>query len=494
MEKIKEYTLKRHLISFLLFVIGSMLCLNVYTLLFSRSYNERYRLASQNISQLSSYALLMEDAMKDLRRYTQYSTEDEEDYLQIRSYMEAGSDALDELFNHTNDVDMLRSLHNMMEIHNRLTEEIENIHHGMTGVRSDAMTFVQVNENYREAEAIYEVLHEEYTVTNQICLSYLDSISMELRVKNPLFLGGYLLVFAVIASFLWREIKEIYRSVWLPVQGLVHGADQVQQGVFKQVQIAEQKVKIDRDISLLMHTFNRMTEQLKHQIEVLEENMRIQKKLDESRFRELQMQINPHFMFNTLTMISETAYFENAPKTVFLLNKTAKMFRFSLDFSGTSISLFQELEELENYIFIQEQQCEDRISFLFDLDESFHDILIPSLTLQPLIENSVTHGIGKYTEGGWVKLITRYCAEEGAGYIVVEDNGEGMEEERLRQVREDMEHYQGESVKIGLGNVYSRLKMLYGSRVSMEINSTKGEGTQVSVRIECQRGEKTCID
>ena len=206
--------------------------------------------------------------------------------------------------------------------------------------------------------------------------------------------------------------------------------------------------------------------------------------LKTSELKALQMQINPHFMFNTLNMIAETAYFENAEKTEFLLNKTAKMFRFSLDFSGKSISLFKEIEELENYIFIQEEQYEDRIEFLFDLDESFHNILVPSLTLQPLIENSVVHGIGKYTEGGRVKLTTSYHEEEGAGYIMVEDNGVGIEEEKLQQIRQEMINYKGDSMKIGLGNVYSRLKILYGEKVSMDIESEERKGCKITIRIE----------
>ena len=156
----------------------------------------------------------------------------------------------------------------------------------------------------------------------------------------------------------------------------------------------------------------------------------------------------------------------------------------TLEYYTTKPVTHKEIEELENYIFIQEEQYEDRIEFLFDLDESFHNILVPSLTLQPLIENSVVHGIGKYTEGGRVKLTTSYHEEEGAGYIMVEDNGVGIEEEKLQQIRQEMINYKGDSMKIGLGNVYSRLKILYGEKVSMDIESEERKGCKITIRIE----------
>lgn len=158
------------------------------------------------------------------------------------------------------------------------------------------------------------------------------------------FLGCYLIVFLGVCVYLWREISEIYNSVLLPVQELVHGARRIGEGEFEEIHPGHGKVEMDKDISLLVHIFNQMTDKLKQQIAVLQENIRIQKELEASKYRELQMQINPHFMFNTLNMIAETAYFENAEKTEFLLNKTAKMFRFGLDFSGKSISLFKEIE------------------------------------------------------------------------------------------------------------------------------------------------------
>ena len=451
----KEYTLKRHLAEFLVFVIGSMICLNVFTLIFSSNSNEKYRQASYNIRSLEEFAITQEQAMKYLRRYVLYDAL-EEDYLQLKIYLKQGEDSLDYLFDNTNDKDTLRRLYNLMKVHTFLEEKAENVKNMVAEKNSEEEWQRQIDTAYAEAVSVYDVLLEEYDTVNRQYLTYVDKISENLRVRRMWFLGCYLIVFLGVCVYLWREISEIYNSVLLPVQELVHGARRIGEGEFEEIHPGHGKVEMDKDISLLVHIFNQMTDKLKQQIAVLQENIRIQKELEASKYRELQMQINPHFMFNTLNMIAETAYFENAEKTEFLLNKTAKMFRFSLDFSGKSISLFKEIE----------------------------NILVPSLTLQPLIENSVVHGIGKYTEGGRVKLTTSYHEEEGAGYIMVEDNGVGIEEEKLQQIRQEMINYKGDSMKIGLGNVYSRLKILYGEKVSMDIESEERKGCKITIRIE----------
>ena len=112
----KEYTLKRHLAEFLVFVIGSMICLNVFTLIFSSNSNEKYRQASYNIRSLEEFAITQEQAMKYLRRYVLYDAL-EEDYLQLKTYLKQGEDSLDYLFDNTNDKDTLRRLYNLMKVH-----------------------------------------------------------------------------------------------------------------------------------------------------------------------------------------------------------------------------------------------------------------------------------------------------------------------------------------------------------------------------------------
>ena len=317
----KEYTLKRHLAEFLVFVIGSMICLNVFTLIFSSNSNEKYRQASYNIRSLEEFAITQEQAMKYLRRYVLYDAL-EEDYLQLKTYLKQGEDSLDYLFDNTNDKDTLRRLYNLMKVHTFLEEKAENVKNMVAEKNSEEEWQRQIDTAYAEAVSVYDVLLEEYDTVNRQYLTYVDKISENLRVRRMWFLGCYLIVFLGVCVYLWREISEIYNSVLLPVQELVHGARRIGEGEFEEIHPGHGKVEMDKDISLLVHIFNQMTDKLKQQIAVLQENIRIQKELEASKYRELQMQINPHFMFNTLNMIAETAYFENW-KIIFSFRKNS---------------------------------------------------------------------------------------------------------------------------------------------------------------------------
>ena len=149
----KEYTLKRHLAEFLAFVIGSMICLNVFTLIFSSNSNEKYRQASYNIRSLEEFAITQEQAMKYLRRYVLYDAL-EEDYLQLKTYLKQGEDSLDYLFDNTNDKDTLRRLYNLMKVHTFLEEKAENVKNMVAEKNSEEEWQRQIDTAYAETVSV----------------------------------------------------------------------------------------------------------------------------------------------------------------------------------------------------------------------------------------------------------------------------------------------------------------------------------------------------
>ena len=193
-------------------------------------------------------------------------------------------------------------------------------------------------------------------------------------------------------------------------------------------------------------------------------------------------------------MIAKTAYLEEADKTVFLLKKTSQLLRYSLDYMGKSVTLGQELESLGNYVYLQEQRFGKRISFEFDLDESFHQIKIPCLILQPLVENSMIHGVGTSVEGGLVLIQTRYVQEKGRGLIRIADNGRGMNKTILESVRERLTSDREQREKLGLANVYKRIQLFFGENAIMEIKSREYEGTSVDIMIPVKEGDENHVE
>ena len=138
---------------------------------------------------------------------------------------------------------------------------------------------------------------------------------------------------------------------------------------------------------------------------------------------------------------------------------------------------------LGNYVYLQEQRFGERIAFEFKLDERFHQMQIPCLILQPLVENAISHGVGAYLQSGKINIQTYYNEKEKTGEIAIEDNGYGMTEQQLEQLREDLESPARQREKIGLANVYMRLKLFYGGKAKFEIESIPKVKTAIRIRI-----------
>lgn len=132
---------------------------------------------------------------------------------------------------------------------------------------------------------------------------------------------------------------------------------------------------------------------------------------------------------------------------------------------------------------MQEQRFGKRIRFLFELDERFHQTRVPCLILQPLVENSIIHGVGSYVKDGQILIRTQYLEEQKKGQIVISDNGEGIPEEELQELREKLSSEWEKQERVGLANVYQRLAIFFERKADFEIESRAGEGTQVLIRI-----------
>lgn len=164
------------------------------------------------------------------------------------------------------------------------------------------------------------------------------------------------------------------------------------------------------------------------------------------------------------------------------LDKAEKLL-ISLKQQSKAPHIGRELAELEHYLYIQRQRFGKRIQFIQEVPQALPELLLPSLTLQPLVENAVTHGVGMKREGAKVWIFVADFPQKGICRMVVADNGQGMAPERLAKVEQEMEAYNGESRKIGLGNVYLRLKLLWGERISVKITGEEGKGTEIAIQI-----------
>jgi two-component system sensor histidine kinase YesM len=232
------------------------------------------------------------------------------------------------------------------------------------------------------------------------------------------------------------------------------------------------------EVTTLTYNFNKMIEQIEGLINDVKEE---QKNLRETELKLLQAQINPHFLYNTLDNIIwliEANKKENAMKMVSLLSE---FFRTSLNKGKDIITIEQEEAHVRSYLRIQQYRYQDILEYIISIDSAIKHENILKLTLQPLIENAIYHGIKNKRGKGMINVSGKRDGD--LVVLVIEDNGRGIEEERLIYLRNLLVHSPKMSEIDGFGilNVNERIKLKYGRKYGIHIESRYGEGTKVTV-------------
>jgi len=202
----------------------------------------------------------------------------------------------------------------------------------------------------------------------------------------------------------------------------------------------------------------------------LEEQARL---LVEARLAALTSQINPHFLFNTLNSVSSLIR-SNPDQARAMVVKLSKVLRRLLRMHDNFTTLAEELSFIEDYLSIEVVRFGDKLRFVRDVADDTLAMLVPSMLLQPLVENSIKHGLSGKVEGGTIRIHTHRT--ESRLFLVVEDDGVGISETKLASL---LDHGMG----IGVGNVNERLKVLFGDNYRMWIESQTGRGTRVQIEV-----------
>jgi two-component system LytT family sensor kinase len=201
----------------------------------------------------------------------------------------------------------------------------------------------------------------------------------------------------------------------------------------------------------------------------LEQNQQL---LLKARMDALSSQINPHFLFNTLNTVSSLVRYDPDMARIVVI-KLSNILRRLLRKHETFVPLRDELDFIDDYLDIEVARFgRDKLQFFKEVDESTLDTFVPSMLLQPIIENAIRHGLAPKLEGGEIRLRTR--AVDGRLTIDIDDNGMGISSDRLARIYNN---------GIGISNVRERLRLLYGDQFRMDIHSREGDGTQIRIEI-----------
>ncbi len=207
-----------------------------------------------------------------------------------------------------------------------------------------------------------------------------------------------------------------------------------------------------------------------------------QKQLRKAEFELLQAQINPHFLYNTLDAIVWSAEAGNQKQVVSMVGSLSDFFRTSLNRGKEIVSIKEDLQHVRSYLEIQQIRYQDIMSYEITVDEAIYDYSIPKITIQPVVENALYHGIKNKRGGGRITVTGANLVDHVV--ICVEDDGKGMTKERLQEVTESLNAEKIEkSAVYGLYNVNQRIKLNFGDEYGLDISSTYEQGTRVIIRL-----------
>ncbi|MFC3746559.1 sensor histidine kinase [Paenibacillus sp. GCM10012306] len=204
-----------------------------------------------------------------------------------------------------------------------------------------------------------------------------------------------------------------------------------------------------------------------------------------AQLKALQAQINPHFLQNTLQLIGSMAYSKKPSDIYSVIQSLSDMFRYTIRDPGELTTLGKEIKHLNNYMHIQQQRYADKLNYEVEIPPMWQDILVPKLTLHPLVENAFMHGFDR-KKGAW-NLSLRLHPYKNGLLLQVEDNGMGIPPARLEEVRarlaEPLDPYWTSGNSIGLYNVSARIKLYFGENYGLMIDNHPAGGARVSMYI-----------
>lgn len=265
----------------------------------------------------------------------------------------------------------------------------------------------------------------------------------------------------------------------------------------------------ENEIGYMARAFNEMKRSMKRQVQMLEEKNQMQRNLyqkehealelqnlmEREKLQQLRSQINPHFMLNTMNMILFTARQEEAQRTQSLIASLGKLLRYALGSNDSQVPLSQEVGIVDQLYALYRARFGERVNlrWRFSPKIDLTETIVPSFILQPLVENAFHHGLGPKESGGTVTV--RIWPEESLLLIAVMDDGVGMSQQALEELRRNLLSPPTTGEHIGIYNVAARLRLLGRERqYGLDVDSRQGEGTTATLRLPLIQREEDLDD
>ena len=478
----KRFTINKKLITFAVAIALPFLIILVCFLYTTSSYSRRYDEIVSNLSVANNYNLNFKEEMdeslyKIVVGYTDFDSIGQDKSLRdpyelIRELREAFTRLEDSEGEEQSKIWLQSLLRNI----DTLEKRVDDIRQSIAGGGSYEEHIAMLDDNiYILTELIQEDI--QYFIYYQTRNMGKVSRTIQNRVQRFLYLGTLMVV--VTALFVAIASVVIVGDISKSLQELSRAHKRLASGDLT----ARAQVKSRDELADLGDGFNHMADNMQEMIRKIKED---EQKLYQMDLRLLQEQINPHFLYNTLDTIVWLIEAEQPDEAVDMVVTLSNFFRLVLSKGREYITIREEEQHIRSYLEIQQVRYRDILEYEIRIDPEIYEYRILKLTLQPVVENALYHGI-KYKRAPGRIVVTGYRYGREI-HLIVEDDGVGMDEDSLKNLCSSIEQPCKETEKgFGLANVNERIRMYFGARYGMQITSQKDQGTRVEIVIPADK-------
>ncbi|MCD7992146.1 MAG: sensor histidine kinase [Clostridia bacterium] len=337
---------------------------------------------------------------------------------------------------------------------------VEELRDGGSMVHLENRWYYTGSVSVLDGEASVQVIYD--------CTSFVQLCLMSLVLVGFLALAVTLAIYRSAGKVADKKTEIIY--------DLIGALDQVEKGDLD----VSLEITSGDEFERIGHSFNTMIGSIRHLLarhqELAKENMLATVQILESQF-------NPHFLFNTLESIRYMIKFGPGEAEKMLVS-LSRMLRYSIQNGKDVVTVKEEMDFISRYLQVMLYRYGDRLKYSIDLEEGSRGASIPRMTLQPIVENSIKYGFGEDRDCLEIRISTRIQKEVLS--VIIEDDGVGIRPELLEELRANLDQGQNQTDHIGIYNVHKRIRLVYGSRYGVGIDSKTEEGTVVTLRVPCE--------
>ena len=377
------------------------------------------------------------------------------------------------LINTTTEKDSLHAISSVLNLCKSMEDKMQQI----ANTKEYDSRMDQLNNNIYITTGLIQEYMYTYLYYEAV---HLDALQSTMITSMIVLMGAIAILALALLSFLLSYSRKLSNRIVDPIDKICERLVAIGKGGLLVCEPIQADVE---EVQLLSDGIESMVGHLKRQID---KNTEQEKQRRRTELALLQAQINPHFLYNTLDTIIWLIESGEISESVTMVSSLSNYFRFSLSRGQNVITLTEEEQHIRSYLEIQQMRYRDLMDYEIDIPEHLKNFILPKLTLQPLVENALYHGIKQRRRKGFIRVTGK--TQNDLLTLEVADDGSGMTEERLEEVRAYLAD--GRREGFGLRTVHQRIRILFGGEYGLTVESAPDAGTRVIVTIPMQTNDK----